>query len=93
MAAAKLWDVKTGRQTNRLLGQLTPAQSFGFSPDGRRLAASFHDGTLKLWDWRPGENWSHFLALVARCAPPRFWMRTHWCAWREIRSLSGGRRR
>src|SRR5258707_13758645 len=32
------------------------ASSVAFSPDGQRLASSSHDGTVKVWDARTGQE-------------------------------------
>jgi WD40 repeat protein/DNA-binding SARP family transcriptional activator len=57
----KIWDVSSGKQ----VGQLAPATSVGrqaqvnhiaFSPDGMHLAASYTDGTARVWDWATGQE-------------------------------------
>jgi hypothetical protein len=49
----KIWDVATGRLILTLKGHLAGVQKVAFSPDGRLASGSF-DGTVRLWDARPG---------------------------------------
>ena len=45
----RLWDVETGRALNSLtFGQRV--HSVAFSPDGKLIAAGFHNGGVKTWD-------------------------------------------
>jgi WD40 repeat protein len=60
----KLWDTETGREVRTLqrpsgygLGHVT------FSPDGERLAASFHDNTVKTWNATTGDETFTFLGF------------------------------
>jgi WD40 repeat protein len=54
----KVWDAVTGQQALTLKGHTNIVVSVCFSPDGKRLASSSHDGSVKVWDadsgeWRP----------------------------------------
>jgi ferric-dicitrate binding protein FerR (iron transport regulator) len=44
-----LWDPRTGKELTRLAGHSELILTLAFSPDGQTLAASFKDGTVKLW--------------------------------------------
>src|SRR5262249_50828533 len=44
-----LWDAANGRKLQSLKGQIEEVESVAFSPDGSRLAAGDHDGTVKVW--------------------------------------------
>ncbi len=48
--AIRLWDAATGRLTGVCLGHKQPPSSVAFSPDGRTLATTAADSTLKLWN-------------------------------------------
>jgi WD40 repeat protein len=51
-----LWEVGTGRELLRLTskGDWFRSCSFAFSPDGKALAVSCRDGTVRLWDTAKG---------------------------------------
>jgi len=51
---AKIWDVATGRELQKLSGYRCSVKAVAFSPDGQTVAASGNDGMLKLWDVRTG---------------------------------------
>ncbi len=49
-----VWDVTTRKEVRALAGHTLSVQGVAFSPDGRRLAASSADGTIKVWDVETG---------------------------------------
>ena len=46
----QLWDAQTGRELLTLGDLRTDVNSVAFSPDGRTIAAGFHDGSIRLWE-------------------------------------------
>jgi WD40 repeat protein len=58
----KVWDVSTRRKCFNLPGHGWVVHRLAFSPDSRRLASASFDGTVKIWDVAPGEE---FRALAA----------------------------
>jgi WD40 repeat protein len=46
----KLWDAATGRELRTLGGHTDVVNGVSFSPDGKRLASSSDDGTIRVWD-------------------------------------------
>jgi WD40 repeat protein len=47
---AGLWDVQSGRETHRLVGQAGGISRIVFSPDGSKALSAGNDGTLRLWE-------------------------------------------
>jgi WD40 repeat protein len=54
-AAARIWDVRTGKPFGRLFEHFDLVYSALFSRDGRRLITGSEDGTARVWDLRTGE--------------------------------------
>lgn len=48
--SVRLWDVASGRQLHELKGHAGDITGVHFSPDGKLLASSSHDGTIHVWD-------------------------------------------
>ncbi|HAV77027.1 MAG TPA: hypothetical protein DCX53_06710 [Anaerolineae bacterium] len=51
----KLWDSATGRELLTLTGQKS-VNGLAFSPDGKSLASTSSDGTVKIWSLSPGNE-------------------------------------
>src|SRR5207302_1543526 len=58
----KVWDASTGANLLTLTGQPGPVTSVAFSPDGKRVAASYRHsfggrpGEVKVWDSTTGQE-------------------------------------
>jgi Flp pilus assembly protein TadD len=55
-SAVVIREVATGRVIHTLLGHSADATGAAFSPDGRRVATSSRDKTIKLWDTTTGQD-------------------------------------
>src|SRR5439155_21714892 len=51
----RLWNAKMGECLKILQGDTNRVWSVPFSPDGKLLASSSHEGTIRLWDVQTGE--------------------------------------
>jgi WD40 repeat protein len=50
--AARLWEVSTGREIRRFVGEI--AEALAYSPDGRMVAIGYADKSVRLWDVETG---------------------------------------
>ena len=62
-----LYDVATGRLEAVLRGHSAPATSVAYRPDGKQVATSGNDQTIRLWDPATGRQMA---LLKAEVAPP-----------------------
>ena len=54
--AIKLWDAATGRELQTMIGHTDWLAGLAFSPDGKRLASTSLDGTIRIWSLPPGKE-------------------------------------
>jgi WD40 repeat protein/transcriptional regulator with XRE-family HTH domain len=62
--AVKLWNANTGQELLTMVGHTAWVAGLAFSPDGKRLASTSLDGTVRIWSLTPGGE------TVAVLAPP-----------------------
>ncbi|MDQ2692660.1 MAG: hypothetical protein M3Y68_11545, partial [Chloroflexota bacterium] len=63
--AVKLWDSTTGQDLLTLIGHTDWIAGLAFSPDGKQLASTSLDGTIRIWSLSPGEETVTVSAPVA----------------------------
>jgi WD40 repeat protein len=51
-----VWDLQTGKEAFALRGHTHEVYCLTFSPDGKRLATTGHDATIKIWDTATGQD-------------------------------------
>lgn len=51
--AARLWNVRTGKEELTISGHESPLQAASFTSDGRRILTASSDGTAILWELLP----------------------------------------
>jgi hypothetical protein len=87
-----VWNTTTKALLRRMRGHQGHIVSLAFSPDGKRLISGSMDHTVRVWDWRSGEELlllrnKNYAALCARFSPdglilattdsaPPAWLRT-----------------
>src|SRR3990172_7666199 len=63
--AIKLWEAATGRELLTLNGHTSWVMGLAFSPDGKWLASTSLDGTVKIWNLLPGNEMVTVFSPVA----------------------------
>ena len=63
-----LWDTRTARLVGSCYGHKQPVQAVAFTPDGKTLASSADDGTVKLWNLATRQE---LLSVRKSGSPPR----------------------
>jgi WD40 repeat protein len=81
----RLWDAATGRELLTLVGHTGWAMGLAFSPDGRLLASTSLDGTVKLWSLSLGTE-----TLAASVPPAGFGTRVAFSPKSPEFMVSGG---
>jgi WD40 repeat protein len=52
---ARIWDVATGQSLREFKSHESGVTSAALSPDGKRIATTYHDGTARIWDAVTGQ--------------------------------------
>ena len=63
--AVKLWDAATGQELLTMVGHTNWLAGLAFSPDGKRLASTSLDGTVRVWSLEPGRELVTVLSPIA----------------------------
>jgi WD40 repeat protein len=63
--AVKLWDANTGQELLTMVGHTDWLAGLAFSPDGKRLASTSLDGTVRLWSLELGREIVTVLSPIA----------------------------
>jgi WD40 repeat protein len=63
--AVKLWDANTGQELLTMAGHTDWLAGLAFSPDGKRLASTSLDGTVRVWSLEPGREIVTILSPIA----------------------------
>jgi WD40 repeat protein len=61
----KLWDAASGRELMTLIGHTGWVMGLAFSPDGKSLASTSLDGTVRIWSLSPGSELTAVQSPVA----------------------------
>ena len=60
----QLFDSKSGKRLHRLEGHTKPVSNVAFTPDGKLLASSSADTTVRLWDVKTGQSRKPLASLL-----------------------------
>jgi WD40 repeat protein len=60
-----VWDAVTGEKLFELAGHTASVSALAYSSDGRQIATSSNDGTIRLWDADTGEPQITLQGIVA----------------------------
>ena len=68
----RVWKIETSQEISRLLHE-DHVSDFKFSPDGSKLATASHDGTVRVWLWRPKDLIGEACSRLLRNLTPEEW--------------------
>jgi WD40 repeat protein len=77
----RVWEATTGKEVQRFAGFRSRCTSVCFSPDGRRLASAFHNGTALVWEINP----------IVTPAPQKLTEMSLQRLWKELASTDAAR--